>query len=182
MSLDQATDKTTEMSTDMSADKAAAPSARLSQEIVRLVRTTHALRASLHARHEDGVEWAGYMLLVQLCKDGPQRSSTLAAGACVDPSTVSRQVAQLVAAGLVERRADPHDGRASLLAATDAGAARHRTVHERRDRAFAYLVAEWPEEDVITLASLLDRLNSSVIDNRASMLEAITGDSPEDPT
>src|SRR3954463_13140833 len=108
-----------------------APAARLSQEVVRLVRATHALRAQLHARHEDGIEWAGYMLLFQLCTNGAQRSSALAASACVDPSTVSRQVAQLVAAGLVERRADPHDGRATLLAATDLGAARHRAVHER---------------------------------------------------
>jgi DNA-binding MarR family transcriptional regulator len=179
MSLSQATDRPADSGTDLdSADNA--PSTRLSQEVVRLVRASHALRVQLHERHDDGIEWAGYMLLFQLCKDGPQRSSALAAGACVDPSTVSRQVAQLVQAGLVERRADPHDGRATLLAATAQGTARHRAVRERRDRAFARLVADWPDEDVTTLAALLDRLNTSVIDNRASMLEAITSDSPED--
>ena len=41
----------------------------------------------------------------------------------LDPSTVSRAVAALVAHGLVERRADQADKRASLLAITDAGRA-----------------------------------------------------------
>ncbi len=153
--------------------------ARLGQEVTRLVRASHALKAQLHGRHADGIEWAGYMLLFQLCTGGPQRSSTLAANACVDPSTVSRQVATLVEAGLVERRADPHDGRASLLAATDLGAARHRTIHERRDRAFAGLVADWPEADVQTLVTLLGRLNTSVLDGRATMLEALAGPTGE---
>ena len=88
------------------------------------------------------------MLLFQLCKDGPQRSSALAATVCVDPSTVSRQIADLVDLGLVERRADPQDGRASLLAATEAGQERHRLLHERRDRAFAVMLADWSDEDV----------------------------------
>jgi DNA-binding MarR family transcriptional regulator len=149
---------------------------QLSQEVVRLVRASHALRTQIHPANGDGVEWAGYMLLFQLCKDGPQRSSALAANACVDPSTVSRQVAQLVAAGLVERRADPRDGRASLLAATELGAARHRALHERRDKAFAHLMSGWPEDDVRTLATLLRRLNDTIIDHRASMVDAMNAE------
>jgi len=45
----------------------------------------------------------------------------LAARSGLDPSTVSRTVATLVALGLIERRADPHDGRATVLALTGAG-------------------------------------------------------------
>jgi len=45
----------------------------------------------------------------------------LAARSGLDPSTVSRAVAAMVAQGLVERRADPHDGRATVLAPTAAG-------------------------------------------------------------
>ena len=104
----------------------AAPTALLSAEVVRLVRASHGMKAQIHAAHGDGLEWAGSMLLFHLCKDGPQRSSALAAAVCVDPSTVSRQIADLVELGLVERRADPQDGRATLLAATEAGQARHR--------------------------------------------------------
>jgi DNA-binding MarR family transcriptional regulator len=151
---------------------------RLSQEVSRLVRASQSMRAQVHARQPDGIEWAGYMLLFQLCKEGPQRSSALAATACVDPSTVSRQVSQLVTHGLVERRADPDDGRASLLAATELGEARHQAVHDRRDRAFAHLLADWPEDDVRLLGSLLHRLNESFLNNRGSLLDAITDDVP----
>jgi DNA-binding MarR family transcriptional regulator len=155
--------------------------ARVSQEVVQLVRASQSMRAQIHARHGDGIEWAGYMLLFQLCKEGPQRSSALAATACVDPSTVSRQVSQLVALGLVERRADPDDGRATLLAATALGEERHGAVHERRDRAFAHLLAGWPEEDVRLLGSLLRRLNDSVVEHRGSLFDAITS-RPAAPT
>lgn len=154
---------------------------RVSQEVVRLVRSSQSMRAQIHARQGDGIEWAGNMLLFQLCKDGPARSSALAAGACVDPSTVSRQVSALVALGLVERRADPDDGRACLLAATASGEERHRAVRERRDRVFAHLLADWPQDDVRLLGSLLHRLNDSVIEHRGSLLAAVTG-GPTTPT
>jgi DNA-binding MarR family transcriptional regulator len=154
---------------------------RVSQEVVRLVRASQSMRAQIHARQGDGIEWAGSMLLFQLCKDGPARSSALAAAACVDPSTVSRQVSALVALGLVERRADPDDGRACLLAATSKGEERHRAVHERRDRVFAHLLADWPRDDVRLLGSLLHRLNDSVVEHRGSLVDAVTG-SPTTPS
>jgi DNA-binding MarR family transcriptional regulator len=148
-------------------------SSLLSAEVVRLVRASHGMKAQIHAVKPDGVEWAGSMLLFHLCKDGPQRSSALAAAVCVDPSTVSRQIGDLVDLRLVERRADPHDGRATLLAATAAGEARYQQIHERRDRAFAFMLADWSEADVSTLVALLRRLNDTLVDSRPSLLEAI---------
>ena len=156
------------------------PTAQLSAEVVRLVRASHGMRAQLHAAKPDGIEWAGSMLLFHLCKDGPQRSSALAAAVCVDPSTVSRQIGDLVDLGLVERRADPNDGRATLLAATAAGQARYRQLHEKRDRAFALMLADWSDQDVITLVDLLRRLNDTVIDSRSSLVEAMTHQPTQD--
>jgi DNA-binding MarR family transcriptional regulator len=161
-------------STEASTPGTATPTALLSAEVVRLLRANHALKAQIHAVQPDVIEWAGSMLLFNLCKDGPQRSSALAAAACVDPSTVSRQIADLVDLGLVERRADPNDGRATLLAATEAGEARHRMVHERRDRAFAVMLADWSDADVHTLVGLMRRFNDTLIDSRSSLVEAIT--------
>src|SRR5262245_11500612 len=68
-----------------------------------------------------GFDRSAFILLKNLIHMGPSRSSALAAAVHSDPSTVSRQVAALVRDGLVERRADQDDGRASLLAATPAG-------------------------------------------------------------
>jgi DNA-binding MarR family transcriptional regulator len=165
---------TTSTAGSIPAPASSAPTALLSAEVVRLMRASHGLRAQLHAAKPDGIEWAGSMLLSHLCKDGPQRSSALAAAVCVDPSTVSRQIGDLVDLGLVERRADPRDGRATLLAATDAGQARYQQLHERRDRAFALMLADWSDQDVSALVDLLRRLNDTLIDSRASLLEAIT--------
>jgi DNA-binding MarR family transcriptional regulator len=165
---------TTSAAAPIPAAGTSSPTALLSAEVVRLVRASHGLRAQIHAAKPDGIEWAGSMLLFHLCKDGPQRSSALAAAVCVDPSTVSRQIADLVDLGLVERRADPHDGRATLLAATEAGETRCQLLHERRDRAFAVMLADWSDDDVSALVALLSRLNDTLVDSRASLLEAIT--------
>jgi DNA-binding MarR family transcriptional regulator len=148
--------------------------ALLSAEVVRLVRASHGMRAQIHVANADGIEWAGSMLLFHLCKDGPQRSSALAAAVCVDPSTVSRQIGDLVDLGLVDRRADPHDGRATLLAATAAGEARYQQLQERRERAFALMLADWSHTDITALVDLLRRLNDTLIDSRSWLLEAIT--------
>src|SRR4051794_13995999 len=56
--------------------------------------------------------------MVPLERDGDQRCSALAAQAGVDVSVASRQLATLERSGLVERRPDPQDGRASLLRLT----------------------------------------------------------------
>ena len=63
-------------------------------------------------------------MLKCLQTEGPLRAGALADCLQSDPSTVSRQVAALVKDGLLERRADPDDGRASLLVLTDAATRR----------------------------------------------------------
>jgi DNA-binding MarR family transcriptional regulator len=81
----------------------------------------------------------------------------LAARAGLDPSTVSRANAALVGQGLVERRADQRDGRASVLALTPAGhgalADAHRRYGELLDRA----LADWTPDEVAALAAALGR-------------------------
>ena len=64
------------------------------------------------------VEWSAHVLLRCLAHEGPMRAGALAEMLQSDPSTVSRQVAALVKDGLLERQADPADGRASLLVLT----------------------------------------------------------------
>jgi len=145
----------------------------LGDQVVRLIRTGSAIRAQLAAPGQDPVEWAAYGLLFHLASSGPKRSSALAESACVDPSTVSRQVGQLVSAGLVERRADPEDGRATLLAATSAGAEIYATKLQRRTQLFARLVEGWSDDDVKTLSVLLGRLNESIATLRPTLLDEI---------
>ena len=90
-------------------------------QLVRLVRLIERVQAQYQAEHPDAVDRATYLLLVHLVKDGAHRAGALAEAVHSDPSTVSRQVAHLVQLGLVERVADPADGRATLLVATAEG-------------------------------------------------------------
>jgi DNA-binding MarR family transcriptional regulator len=94
-------------------------------------------------------------LLLRLLKDGPRRAATLADELCADPSTISRQVAALVRSGLIERRSDPTDGRASVLVPTEAGAAHARRQLQRREEAIAPVLDGWSEADRETFARLL---------------------------
>lgn len=131
-------------------------------ELVRFGRLVGRAKAQFAAQNKSGIESAAYALLVHLVGDGPQRLTALADAVHSDTSTVSRQVGALVRHGLVERRADPQDGRACQLAATENG---RRTFHQHRchrTAAMAELVSSWPRADVRQLVSLLDRLNTDM--------------------
>jgi len=97
-----------------------------------------------------------YVLGVLLEK-GPQRVGEIAQALGTDPSTVSRKVAALVDAGLVERRVDPDDGRAHLLAATPAGEQKCTDGKRHRMDMVASVLSEWPEDSRREFATLLGR-------------------------
>ena len=147
----------------------------LGDQVIRLTKANALLKAQVAARHaageSPGIELAAYALLFHLVKEGPRRASALAETACVDPSTVSRQVAELVKAGLVERVPDPDDGRASLLVATDRGREQHAVRVARRHRMFDRVLADWSVEDLSTLGDLLDRFNDDFLAARSALLD-----------
>jgi DNA-binding MarR family transcriptional regulator len=93
-------------------------------------------------------------------KDGPRRAGTLAEAVHSDPSTISRQVAHLVRLGLVERTADPEDGRATLLAATDEGQRVFEENRRVRIERIAEMLEHWEAADQRKLADLLARFTS----------------------
>ena len=130
-------------------------------QLFRLVRLIERVAAQYQAEHADAVDRATYLLLVHLVKDGPRRAGALADAVHSDPSTVSRQSAHLVRLGLVERVADPADGRATLLVATDEGGRVFRENRDLRNRRIAGLMADWPDADRATFAQLLTRFTDA---------------------
>ena len=89
---------------------------------------------------------------------------SLAAECALDPSTVSRAVAALVKAGLVERSADPHDGRASVLAATDHGRAALEEVMTHHHRQLADALRDWTPEELTALSTMLQRFTDDLME------------------
>jgi DNA-binding MarR family transcriptional regulator len=136
-------------------------------QLVRLVRLIERVQAQYQAEHPDAVDRATYLLLVHLAKDGAQRAGALAEAVHSDPSTVSRQVAHLVQLGLVERVADPADGRATLLVATDEGRRVFDENRQLRNRRIAGLISDWPEDERQTFARLLTRFTDSFESHKA---------------
>jgi DNA-binding MarR family transcriptional regulator len=61
--------------------------------------------------------------------------------------------------GLVDRAADPVDGRAQVLTPSAEGAARLERVRQSRRARWEADLSDWPAEDVARLAELLGRLN-----------------------
>jgi DNA-binding MarR family transcriptional regulator len=89
---------------------------------------------------------------------GPIRPTELARELGVNPSSITRQVQALHALGHVAVSADPNDGRAFLVEATKRGRAELRSFDAVGLEVFAAVVDEWSEEDLLLLATLLDRM------------------------
>jgi len=134
---------------------------RLAGELVRFARLGARAKGMLNVG-DLGAEFSALMLLFPLRHLGPMRVTDLAEVKHADPSTVSRQAAQLVKAGLARREADPVDGRASRLAVTEAGMAACRRLAEARHALLSHVLSDWPPERVDTFAGLFAEFNSSV--------------------
>jgi len=134
---------------------------RLAAELVRFTRLGARAKSMLHVG-DFGAEFSALMLLFPLRHLGPMRVTDLAEIKQADPSTISRQAAQLVKAGLARREADPVDGRASRLAVTEAGLAACRQLHDARHALISRALADWSPERVDTFARLFEEFNGSV--------------------
>ena len=148
--------------TDVLAERAVvAPEiADVADNFVALMRSFNQARTRMLAAAAHDVEWSAHVLLRALANEGPMRAGALAECVRSDPSTVSRQVATLVRDGLLERRADPVDGRASLLVLTpraDDVLAEHDEI---RLQHFARMLADWSERDLRRFATLLQRFTA----------------------
>ena len=95
--------------------------------------------------------------LSMLAKCGPVRSSDLAKELFLDQSTVSRHVAHLEADGLVEKVADPNDGRATQLHLTDLGQKHIHDFWHKRIDAMREGFEHWDPADLRTLGLLMNR-------------------------
>ncbi|BCY06083.1 MarR family winged helix-turn-helix transcriptional regulator [Actinoplanes sp. L3-i22] len=135
--------------------------ARLSDEIIRFIRMGQRFRGMLKPG-DFGAEFSALMLLLPLRAMGPMRVTDLAELKQADPSTISRQVAQLVKAGLARREADPADGRASRLAVTETGEVACERLGAARTALLARALSDWPAERVDTFAQLFEEFNVSV--------------------
>ncbi|GAA0309985.1 MarR family transcriptional regulator [Kineococcus aurantiacus] len=88
-----------------------------------------------------------YRVLVLICSRGPLRSGALAAAIGVHPSTFTRAVDRLVAAGWVTREDNPDTRREVMVAPTERARVLVGQVLDRRRAEFEAVLARLGEDD-----------------------------------
>lgn len=127
--------------------------------MMRRVRRVIAERASLV--HED-LPGISYLMLGYVGTHGPVRASQLGVAFHVDKAAVSRHLQQMLELGLLDRRPDPEDGRATLLTTTPDAEKRLQVISEQRRRWLDERLTDWGDDELASLVELLGRYNRTL--------------------
>ncbi|MFF5103911.1 MarR family winged helix-turn-helix transcriptional regulator [Streptomyces sp. NPDC000134] len=105
---------------------------------------------------------SAYILLSRIRVQGPMSIGQLGEAFGLDASTLNRQTAAAMRAGLVERIPDPDGGMARKFRITQEG---ERRLDEERTGlvdSLDRIMTDWPEEDITAFADYLQRFNSDI--------------------
>jgi DNA-binding MarR family transcriptional regulator len=127
----------------------------LVEEVSGLLRLVHALKASVSRK-------SAHSLLYPLTSHGPLRLTALAEAVHADPSTISRQVGELVKEDLVRREPDPMDRRACQLVVTQAGQEAFEALRALRTAAMARALGDWSTDEVEQFSASFHRFTTSL--------------------
>jgi DNA-binding MarR family transcriptional regulator len=144
----------------------AATAQRVSTNLVRFVKLLKAARAQAPLVHPE-VESVAYPALFNLA-EGERRVSALAEAIHSDISTTSRQVSTLAGHGLLEKLADPEDGRAQVVRLTPAGQELFATIPQQGAAWFQGLLDGWTVQAAADFAAGLEHFIASLEDSLAA--------------
>ena len=99
------------------------------------------------------------MAVADLTKAHPGRTVTVkdvAAALALEHSTASRLLSDTEALGLMARDSDPQDRRRTSVTLTPTGQHVVRQIAEIRNWALGELLAQWPKQDVVKFAELIE--------------------------
>ena len=101
-----------------------ARSQRQASDAVRLAMAVSRLRSRIRIEaglRSTGIPISQLAVLARIIEEGPTTAAALAAAEHVTQQAIAQSLATLRERGLVEKQADPSDGRKSLVTATAAG-------------------------------------------------------------
>ena len=133
---------------------------RLSTELVRVMKLFQSVRQHAPKLHP-GVEPASYPILFNLVQE-PRRVSLLAECIHSDVSTVSRQVTMLASHGLLDKVADPLDGRAFMVSLSTEGKDLVERLKARRGEWFRQMLHDWEPAQADAFNDQLGRFATSL--------------------
>ena len=125
-----------------------------------IVRTARRLRQEA-AAETSGLTPTSVAALATIERHGPLTPSEIAAIERVRRPTITRTLGCLEREGLIDRAADPADGRSSLVSVNGAGRERLRRLRGRKNAYLARRMKDLTDEEVETLeraAEILERM------------------------
>lgn len=105
-----------------------------------------------------GLTLAQLSALSSIVRKGPLRPGDLARIEAIGAPSATRVVADLESRGLVQREADPADGRSSLVSSTSAGEEAVLRARAERAKRISVLLAGLDDEQLASVAAALDAL------------------------
>ncbi len=150
-----------EQGADVAESAADAAIKALEEQLSILWRRARSNSHKVAKRVHPDMEPAAYGLLVILQRTGGMRLTDLATNVGIGKPSVSRQITMLEQLGLVQKTADPQDGRAQAISLTSLGSSRLLAAQSGRKDAFRHLMEDWSVVDIGELARLLGQLNET---------------------
>jgi len=130
-----------------------------------VVRLMMAMGRRFRARIDgDTVDPSQAAILYVLKSQGAMRLGDLAEAMRLDASTVSRHVQQLGDRGLIDRDPDPEDGRARIIAISDAGLTGLKHTFDQRRAFITAAMSGWTDAERERLRDDIVRLTGSLDD------------------
>ncbi len=126
-----------------------------------IARTARRLRQEAADAEHDGLSPTLTAALATIEAHGPLTPSELAQRERVKRPTATRTIANLEAAGLIERTADPADGRACLVSSTGEGRSLLKRLRGRKNAYIAKRLKRLEQDEIETLeraAGILERM------------------------
>src|SRR6476659_2455055 len=117
---------------------------------IAIVRTARRLRQEA-AAETSGLTPTSVAALATIERHGPLTPSEIAAIERVKRPPITSTLGCLEREGLIDRAADPADGRSSLVSVNGAGRERLRRLRGRKNAYLARRMKDLPESDVVTL-------------------------------
>ncbi|MET9659198.1 MarR family transcriptional regulator [Streptomyces sp. NPDC006510] len=132
-------------------------------EYEQMLLSRHGLLQNKGGRRKDGLmDHSAYILLSRVRIQGPMSIGELSYAFGLDASTLNRQTAAAMRAGLVERIPDPEGGMARKFRITDEGARMLDAEREGLVRSLERVMANWSDEDISGFAAYLRRFNTDI--------------------
>jgi MarR family transcriptional regulator for hemolysin len=140
---------------------------RIKDELALVVLVSHLSRAYRRVVNRalavHGLSEAQAKPVLLICRLGKGvRQGVLAEQLGIEGPSLARQIDQLQATGLVERHADPLDGRAKTLHLTEAGRAFANLIEKRLDAWRTQLLAPLNDSELASAVSTLQAFEKSV--------------------